>query len=126
MDGPSGSSVMSIVDRDGRCQTTLRHGRVSDDPRSMCVSWSSIQARPGGGIERRILQMLCCLCEGCDIVQSDHAPQAGVAQGIFNGDLIRAPSWTSGRAGRGTGREEVERQVRRDHSRDNTQVRMHG
>ena len=25
----------------------------------------------------------------CDIVQSDHAPQAGVAQGIFNGDLIR-------------------------------------
>ena len=27
-------------------------------------------------------------CEGCDIVQSDHAPQAGVAQGIFNGDLI--------------------------------------
>ena len=26
---------------------------------------------------------------GCDIVQSDHAPQAGVAQGIFNGDLIR-------------------------------------
>ena len=28
-------------------------------------------------------------CEGCDIVQSDHAPQAGVAQGIFNGDLIR-------------------------------------
>ena len=30
-------------------------------------------------------------------------PQAGVAQGIFNGDLIRRPSWTSGRAGRGTG-----------------------
>ena len=29
------------------------------------------------------------VCEGCDIVQSDHAPQAGVAQGIFNGDLIR-------------------------------------
>ena len=28
-------------------------------------------------------------CEECDIVQSDHAPQAGVAQGIFNGDLIR-------------------------------------
>ena len=28
-------------------------------------------------------------CEGCDIVQSDHAPQAGVAQEIFHGDLIR-------------------------------------
>ena len=26
---------------------------------------------------------------GVDIVQSDHAPQAGVAQGIFNGDLIK-------------------------------------
>ena len=42
-------------------------------------------------------------CEGCDIVQSDHAPQAGVAQGIFHGDLIRRRGWTSGRAGRGTG-----------------------
>ena len=64
-------------------------------------------------------------CEECDIVQSDHAPQAGVAQGIFNGDLIR----------RGDGHqveleeeleEEAERRVRRDHSRDKTQVRMHG
>ena len=26
---------------------------------------------------------------GCDIVQSDHAPQAGVAQGIFDGELVR-------------------------------------
>ena len=29
------------------------------------------------------------LCEGCDIVQSDHAPEAGVAQGIFDGELVR-------------------------------------
>ena len=28
-------------------------------------------------------------CEGCDKVQSDHAPQAGVAQGIFDGELVR-------------------------------------
>ena len=28
-------------------------------------------------------------CEVCDIVQSDHAPQAGVAQGIFDGELVR-------------------------------------
>ena len=28
-------------------------------------------------------------CEGCDIVQSDHAPQAGVAQGIFHGILVK-------------------------------------
>ena len=64
-------------------------------------------------------------CEGCDIVQSDHAPQAGVAQGIFNGDLIRR------RVGHQVELEEeldeeVERRVRRDHSRDKTQVRMHG
>ena len=56
-------------------------------------------------------------CEGCDIVQADHAPQAGVAQGIFNGDLIRR------RVGHQVELEEeldeeVERRVRRDHSRD--------
>ena len=28
-------------------------------------------------------------CDGVDIVQSDHAPEAGVAQGIFHGVLIR-------------------------------------
>ena len=65
------------------------------------------------------------ICEGCDIVQSDHAPQAGVAQGIFNGDLIRR------RGGHQVEleeeqEEEVERRVRRDHSRDNAQARMHG
>ena len=64
-------------------------------------------------------------CEGCDIVQSDHAPQAGVAQGIFHGNLIRR------RDGHQVELEEeleelVERRVRRNHSRDKTQVRMHG
>ena len=29
------------------------------------------------------------LCVGCDIVQADHAPEAGVAQGIFHGILVR-------------------------------------
>ena len=28
-------------------------------------------------------------CVGCDIFQSDHAPEAGVAQGIFHGILVR-------------------------------------
>ena len=28
-------------------------------------------------------------CEGCDVVGCDHAPQAGVAQGIFDGELVR-------------------------------------
>ena len=64
-------------------------------------------------------------CEGCDIVQSDHAPQAGVAQVIFDGDLIKP------RGGHQVELEEeldeeVERRVRRDHSRRKTQVRMHG
>ena len=29
------------------------------------------------------------MCVGCDIVQADHAPEAGVAQGIFHGILVR-------------------------------------
>ena len=28
-------------------------------------------------------------CVGCDIVQADHAPEAGVAQGVFHGVLVR-------------------------------------
>ena len=65
------------------------------------------------------------VCEGCDIVQSDHAPQAGVAQGIFDGELVRR------RVGHQVELEEeqdeeVERRVRRDHSRSKTQVRMQG
>ena len=56
------------------------------------------------------------LCEGCDIVQSDHAPQAGVAQGIFDGELVRR------RVGHQVELEEeqdeeVERRVRRDAQR---------
>ena len=55
-------------------------------------------------------------CEGCDIVQSDHAPQAGVAQGIFDGELVRR------RVGHRVELEEeqdeeVERRVRRDAQR---------
>ena len=28
-------------------------------------------------------------CVGCDIVQADHTPEAGVAEGIFHGILVR-------------------------------------
>ena len=64
-------------------------------------------------------------CEGCDIVQSDHAPQAGVAQGFIDGELVRR------RVGHQVGLEEeqdkeVERRVRRGAQETNTQVRMHG
>ena len=33
------------------------------------------------------IQWTCCV--GCDKVQADHAPEAGVAQRIFHGDLVR-------------------------------------
>ena len=58
-------------------------------------------------------------------LQSDHAPQAGVAQGIFHGDLIRRRDGHQVELEEEL-EEEVERRVRRDHSRDKTQVRMHG
>ena len=64
-------------------------------------------------------------CEGCDIVQSDHAPQAGVAQGIFDGELVRR------RVGHQVELEEeqdkeVEKTGEERRSKNNTQVRMHG
>ena len=56
------------------------------------------------------------ICEGYDIVQSDHAPQAGVAQGVFDGELVKR------RVGHQVELEEeqdkeVERRVRRDAQR---------
>ena len=65
------------------------------------------------------------MCEEIDIVQSDHAPEAGVAQGIFHGDLIRHQGGHQEELEEEL-EEEVERRVRRDHSSNQTQVRMHG
>ena len=65
--------------------------------------------------------MLWFPCVGCDIVQADHAPGAGVAQGIFHGILVRH---------HGRNQEEVEEgleeEVERHKEEDNTQeqVRM--
>ena len=59
------------------------------------------------------------LCEGIDIVQSDHAPEAGVAQGIFHGDLIRHQGGHQEELEEEL-EEEVERRVRR-----NTQATRH-
>ena len=64
-------------------------------------------------------------CVGCDIVQSDHAPEAGVAQGIFHGDLVRHQGRLQEEVEEGL-EEEVERRVRRERSNNQTQVRMHG
>ena len=59
-------------------------------------------------------------CVGCDIVQADHAPEAGVAQGIFHGILVRH---------QGRHQEEVEErleeEVERDGWRENAQATKH-
>ena len=55
-------------------------------------------------------------CEGCDIVQSDHAPQAGVAQGIFDGELVRRRVGHQVELEEEQGKE-VERRVMRDAQR---------
>ena len=48
-------------------------------------------------------------CVGCDIVQADHAPEAGVAQGIFHGILVRH---------HGRNQEEVEEGLEEEVERD--------
>ena len=49
------------------------------------------------------------ICVGCDIVQADHAPEAGVAQGIFHGILVRH---------HGRNQEEVEEGLEEEVERD--------
>ena len=67
----------------------------------------------------------CFVCVGCDIVQSDHAPEAGVAQGIVHGDLVRhRKNQEEVEVGL---EEEVERETRgRRHSRTSAHVDDHG
>ena len=64
-----------------------------------------------------------CMCVGCDIVQADHAPEAGVAQEIFHGILVRHHGRNQEEVEEGL-EKEVERQGRREHS--NNHVHMHG
>ena len=58
------------------------------------------------------------MCVGCDIVKGDHAPDSGVAQGIFHGILVR-------HYGRNQ-KEELGQEVKGQEEEDNTQeqVRM--
>ena len=56
----------------------------------------------------------------CDIVQADHAPEAGVAQGIFHGILVRHHGRNQEEVEEGL-EEEVER---RDEENTQEQVRM--
>ena len=82
--------------------------------------------RPGRALPPiLVISLILCICEGIDIVQSDHAPEAGVAQGIFHGNLIRHQGGHQEELEEEL-EEEVERRVRREHSSNQTQVRMHG
>ena len=65
------------------------------------------------------------ICVGCDVVQADHAPEAGVAQGIFHGILVRHHGRIQEEVEERL-EKEVERRVKREHSSNQTQVRMHG
>ena len=61
---------------------------------------------------------------GCDIVQADHAPDGGVAQGIFHGILVRHHGRNQEEV-----EEELEQEVKRTGGRRrsrNNQVHMHG
>ena len=53
----------------------------------IAVSWSVIRPLP---VQEPLFRCeLASVCVGCDIVQADHAPDGGVAQGIFHGILVR-------------------------------------
>ena len=58
---------------------------------------------------------------GCDIVQANHAPEAGVAQGIFHGILVRHHGRNQEEVEEGL-EDEVERHKEEENTQD--QVRM--
>ena len=62
---------------------------------------------------------VCGRCVGCNIVQADHAPEAGVAQGIFHGILVRHHGRIQAEVEEG-----LEKEVERQEEEDNTQEQM--
>ena len=60
-----------------------------------------------GVCELHVLGLITCF--GCDIVQADHAPDGGVAQGVLHGILVRHHGRNQEEVEEGLG-EEVERQ----------------
>ena len=70
---------------------------------------------------RRHPTILSRWCVGCDIVQADHAPEAGVAQGIFHGILVRHHVRIQEEVEEGL-EDEVERHKEEDNTQE--QVRM--
>ena len=74
-----------------------------------------------GVCELHVLGLITCV--GCDIVQADHAPEDGVAHGIFHGILIRHHGRNQEEV-----EEELEKEVERqeEEERSNNHVHMHG
>ena len=72
-----------------------------------------------GVCELHVLGLMTCV--GCDIVQADHAPEAGVGQGIFHGILVRHHGRNQVEVEEGL-EEEVERHKEEDNTQE--QVRM--
>ena len=71
-----------------------------------------------GVCELHVLGLITCV--GCDIVQADHPPDGGVAQGIFRGILVRHHGRIQEEVEEGL-EDEVER---RDEENTQEQVRM--
>ena len=65
-----------------------------------------------GVCELHVLGLITCV--GCAIVQADHAPEAGVAQGIFHGILVRH---------QGRHQEEVEEELEDEVERQGGRIR---
>ena len=76
-----------------------------------------------GVCELHVLGLITCV--GCDIVQADHAPEAGVAQGIFHGILVRHQGRNQEEVEEGL-EEEVERDKEEEHSRTSAHAYDHG
>ena len=80
---------------------------------------------------RPLLGSMCSVDGRCDTKtidlfrDADHAPEAGVAQGIFHGILVRHQGKRQEEVEERL-EEDVDRRVKREHSSNQTQVRMHG
>ena len=83
-----------------------------------CILYNVLEVDIAGGrevpligvCELHVLGLITCV--GCDIVQADHAPEAGGAQGIFHGILVRHHGRIQEEVEEGL-EEEVERRVKR-------------
>ena len=76
-----------------------------------------------GICELHVLGLITCV--GCDIVQADHAPEAGVCTGDLSWNSRQAPWQDSGRGGRRTWRRSRETGWR-EHSRTSAHADDHG